>query len=77
MLLHCFEIVPYFRWPGIISQDPKCGDFVEHDEDPIIPEPTYYHVEFLGSIHSHSWVLAQSVELYGLVAPGNTMVSAK
>ena len=58
---------PLFRWPGIITNDPMCMEYVVRDDDPICPEPTSYHVEFLGSTHSHCWVSAKIVQPYGLV----------
>ena len=50
------------RWPAVISQDPGCGLSVRRDNNGHICD---YHVEFLGSEHSHSWCPTKNVQLYG------------
>ena len=51
-----------YRWPALVTKDPGCGVHVMLDID---SDPYTYHVEFLGSPHSHSWVSVKHVDMYG------------
>ena len=50
------------RWPGLLTLDSTCGEYYDAPLDKE-NEVTHYHVEFLGTPHSHAWVVA------GLVHP--------
>ncbi|WAQ95083.1 ZCPW2-like protein, partial [Mya arenaria] len=50
------------KWPAVITRDPEVGVHVLIDID---GDPTTYHIEFLGNPHSHSWVAAKHVQVYG------------
>ncbi|XP_052246754.1 uncharacterized protein LOC127855321 isoform X2 [Dreissena polymorpha] len=52
----------YCKWPAIITPDPACRLHMFADLD---GDPLSYHVEFLGNPHSHSWVAAKFVSVYG------------
>ncbi|XP_041367396.1 uncharacterized protein LOC121381998 [Gigantopelta aegis] len=52
----------YCKWPALITQDPDNNLFVTFTSP---GEPYTYHVEFLGKSHSHGWVKASSVEIFG------------
>ena len=45
-----------------MTRDPDAGCHMLIDID---GDPHSYHVEFLGKQHTHSWVAAKSVEIYG------------
>ena len=49
-------------WPGLVTQDPGGGQYVLKD---YYGEAILYHVEFLGEVHSRSWVSSKAVDLYG------------
>ncbi|XP_035688356.1 uncharacterized protein LOC118424032 [Branchiostoma floridae] len=51
----------FARWPAVLSPDPESGEHTEVDED---GDVTWYHVEFLGPKHSHSWCTYNRVEVY-------------
>lgn len=62
--MFCFHtsVYMYFRWPAIICDDPiEEGRAVISDFD---GEALWYHVEFLGKEHSHSWVRASHVTVF-------------
>ena len=49
------------RWPAVICPSPFGGHSICKDYD---GEPISYHVEFLGSEHSHTWINAKYVDVY-------------
>lgn len=60
LMLISDELFP--RWPALVTKDPECGVHIMVDMD---GDPYSYHVEFLGNPHSHTWVAAKHVDLYG------------
>ncbi|XP_045169303.2 uncharacterized protein LOC123532031 [Mercenaria mercenaria] len=56
------KMAGYCRWPALVTRDPDVGCHMLIDID---GDPHSYHVEFLGKQHSHSWVAAKFVEVYG------------
>ncbi|KAL4222495.1 AT-rich interactive domain-containing protein 1B [Mactra antiquata] len=64
------KMAGYCSWPALITQDPDLGIHVTQDLD---GDPHSYHVEFLGKPHTHSWVTAKSVDVYGYKKPPSTL----
>lgn len=56
-----------FSWPALITLDPDYGMHVTQDID---GDPHSYHVEFLGKPHTHCWVAAKFVDVYGYKKQG-------
>ncbi|XP_021376338.1 uncharacterized protein LOC110465085 isoform X2 [Mizuhopecten yessoensis] len=56
------KMMGYCRWPALVTMDPACGLSCEWDID---GEPQVYHVEYLGTKHSHGWIRADKLTLYG------------
>ena len=61
-----------FRWPGFVTPDPMTGVHIHLDID---GDPHSYHVEYLGNPHTHSWVTAKYVEVYGHKEDEKTITS--
>lgn len=62
MIVHFYL---FFRWPAVITKDPLSEDakhIIRYEDG--TNDPKYYHVEFLGDIHTHAWVLAKFVQVY-------------
>ena len=58
--LNCF-----FSWPAIITKDPAEPDgrhIIRYQDG--TNDPKYYHVEFLGQMHTHAWISARQVQIY-------------
>ncbi|XP_070566475.1 uncharacterized protein [Ptychodera flava] len=51
----------HVSWPAILCPSPEDNTYVSYDED---GDVLWYHVEFLGKVHSHCWVLYYNVEVY-------------
>ncbi|XP_069110529.1 zinc finger CW-type PWWP domain protein 1-like isoform X2 [Argopecten irradians] len=56
------KMTGYCRWPALVKRDPACGMSCEWDSE---GEPQVYHVEFLGTKHSHGWIKADKLTRYG------------
>ncbi|XP_004857864.1 zinc finger CW-type PWWP domain protein 2 isoform X2 [Heterocephalus glaber] len=55
-------------WPGILCPDPFKGKYVTYDSDGNVEQ---YHIEFLGDLHSRSWINAEFIEYYNItLKPG-------
>ncbi|KAK7488757.1 hypothetical protein BaRGS_00020054 [Batillaria attramentaria] len=52
----------YCSWPALVTTDPASEyGHLARDEDGSI---THYHVEFLGSPHTHGWVCTRNVRIF-------------
>ncbi|XP_067649993.1 uncharacterized protein [Haliotis asinina] len=60
------KMTGYCKWPGVITKDPSNQLHCLYNGD---HKPGWYHVEFLGRCHTHSWVRAPSVKLYTIRTP--------
>ncbi|XP_046580547.1 uncharacterized protein LOC124288033 isoform X2 [Haliotis rubra] len=60
------KMTGYCKWPGVITKDPSNQLHCLFDGH---HKPGWYHVEFLGRCHTHSWVRALSVKLYTVRTP--------
>ncbi|XP_076093919.1 uncharacterized protein LOC143064740 isoform X2 [Mytilus galloprovincialis] len=56
----CFERL--VMWPGIVTKDPITEYCMDVDFE---GNPTHYHIEYLGKNHSHAWIAAAHITLYG------------
>ncbi|XP_033762626.1 uncharacterized protein LOC117344085 [Pecten maximus] len=56
------KMMGYCRWPALITKDPACSMSCEWDNR---GEPQVYHVEYLGTKHSHGWIRADKLTRYG------------
>ena len=49
--------LPFFlSWPGLLTQDPTCGEYYDAPLDKET-EITHYHVEFFGQPRSRAWLV--------------------
>ncbi|XP_071102133.1 uncharacterized protein [Haliotis cracherodii] len=60
------KMTGYCKWPGVITKDPSIQLHCLVDAD---HKPGWYHVEFLGRCHTHSWIRATGVKLYTIRTP--------
>eukprot|EP00111_Clytia_hemisphaerica_P024102 TCONS_00071056-protein len=59
------KMAGYPSWPAIITKDPAEpeGSHIIRYQDGT-NDPKYYHVEFLGQMHTHAWISARQVQIY-------------